>query len=1026
MLKQRGIVNGHIWPKLAGGLLLIGLWGAGCGPRAPQPEREARRAPEREIPVKQLREITTPCRAPEMLDPAMLARAAEPYDSGVRISAAATRKGRTAVRLLYGFEDTADGQPVEALMRSAENIDIIAVLDNGVTEGRQCGRLVVQKGSQWGGTFNLTREQIRDWSNFDYFAIDVYTEHETPCRVTLDLLDALSSNYHSRATIEGNATRRGAQTILFQINRARRNAKEGRDWEELEPQDKIDLKALKGVRITFAAPPDQNGVFWVDNLRLMQEDAARPKLHVELPQAVVAAFDFGSAGAVTPGFEAVTPETHFAPGGFGLDEAQEVQAGGTGWPDLLAGTFLAGRRFTFKAAMPNGEYRVWLCAGQIIDPEVGAPRFRLTLNEKVVWDEQPSPLEYDSEKYIYRFMWTQYSQRPHALWLDYVNRMYPVHILTVRVHDGLLNLAGENVFVSALVAVPASAQNDFERMAAKILQARLASFESLTYVPERAKPQKAPGDGAYVLFVPEAHNRLAPWTQPTPAERGRVRLESMATPGENVFWRLAVVPFENLGACALELGDLKGSAGVIPAEAIKPHFVNYRHAGHEVAEMVLLPSSSLYMEAGLTQCYWLWLRVPEETPSGRYSGVFVFHTSLGDSREVPVNLEVLPFRLEKPLPMVFGMYYGGRCSPNPPADRWDATILAQFKWMKDIGFTSATVPFAGVGEVDVASSKVKMRFDDRWIRLARQAGLAATDDQPVLLQQLGIARVLARQLPEISGAVVDQQPGIELRHPRFRALWFDAMRQYKQEMERLGIPYAMEIVDEPREVPNPWNRNLADTITYGQWMGELGLRRFVTPMGDVNGGKDYTPLVDAADIISVHGNAGSARLMERTRQAGKTLWVYNNGMDRFSWGVYPWAHGIRGRKEWHWSWTEGRAQGGYPGNEWYNPFTALWAFAPNAPLERYPGGFLYTSYLLTAAEGITDYAYFYTLERRVAAARAAGRNAASVAEAEAFIKSVRAAIPMFAENREKADMAPRLAGWRSRAAELLRLLSVDD
>ena len=100
---------------------------------------------------------------------------------------------------------------------------------------------------------------------------------------------------------------------------------------------------------------------------------------------------------------------------------------------------------------------------------------------------------------------------------------------------------------------------------------------------------------------------------------------------------------------------------------------------------------------------------------------------------------------------------------------------------------------------------------------------------------LGIGRAIGRRLG--LGAKVDQSPGIELRQPGFRAPFLDALRQYKAFLDEQKLPVAVEIVDEPREVPNPWNRNLADTIAYAKMVKEAGLTGFVTPMGDTNSGR---------------------------------------------------------------------------------------------------------------------------------------------------------------------------------------------
>ena len=84
--------------------------------------------------------------------------------------------------------------------------------------------------------------------------------------------------------------------------------------------------------------------------------------------------------------------------------------------------------------------------------------------------------------------------------------------------------------------------------------------------------------------------------------------------------------------------------------------------------------------------------------------------------------------------------------------------------------------------------------------------------------------------------------------------------------QRTGVRMYDRIVDEPREVPNPWNRNLEHTNLYGDMMKQAGFATaFVTPMSDSSGGKDYTSLVDHADILSVHAGA-APKIVARTRQ----------------------------------------------------------------------------------------------------------------------------------------------------------------
>ena len=92
-----------------------------------------------------------------------------------------------------------------------------------------------------------------------------------------------------------------------------------------------------------------------------------------------------------------------------------------------------------------------------------------------------------------------------------------------------------------------------------------------------------------------------------------------------------------------------------------------------------------------------------------------------------------------------------------------------------------------------------------------------------------------------------------------------------------------------------------------------------------------------------------------------------------------------------------RPKGGYPGREWFNPFTASHGLASDAPL-TYPGGILYQSAFLEVAEGISDYAYLLTLEKALA-----GKDTPAAKEARAFLAALRKAIPQFPELQGLAD-----------------------
>jgi hypothetical protein len=214
--------------------------------------------------------------------------------------------------------------------------------------------------------------------------------------------------------------------------------------------------------------------------------------------------------------------------------------------------------------------------------------------------------------------------------------------------------------------------------------------------------------------------------------------------------------------------------------------------------------------------------------------------------------------------------------------------------MRSLGMTAATVGSGMVTGLQ-AGGKTSVRFDPLFFELAREVGFGRHPMQYQMGSTLGMGRGIGRRLGDL-GSAVDRNPGIELKQAGFREHYLDALRQYKAFIDKQNLPVAVEVVDEPREVPNPWNRNLEDTLTYAGMVKEAGLTGFVTPMSDTNSGKDYSVLADHVDIVSVHGWKGSAKLMARAAEKKRTLWLYNPAWtgSRRVLRLARWSHGPLG------------------------------------------------------------------------------------------------------------------------------------
>ncbi|MBN1807703.1 MAG: hypothetical protein JW909_01455 [Planctomycetes bacterium] len=958
------------------------------------------------------------------------ALASQPYDAGLLETGAPVGGGRNKVKTLFSFEDSTtgthdiDGKPVP-YMSNSDNLEVIYVADNGVTDGRWCARVTVSPGP-YGGV-QITGDALKGWQEYDYVAIDVFVNEEAPHSFAFEVWDGLSKDYATRCTWEGGEnfrTHQGAQTFYYHIARAVRNSKqEGRSWDQLAPEDKIDIANLTKIKLIPQGNKDRSTMYWIDNVRLMQEDAVKPTLNVGLPKDAMA-FNFSDKGTAIAGFQAVTPESTGVSG--------NVMSGGKGWPDLLAGTYLKSQsdeEFTVALDVPDGDYLMWLCAGPVLDSRMTAPEFLLQAGGVTLFSANPAFEEYDGEEYLYRFMWTQYSLRKHALWLDYVDRMFPVHTETVKVTGGTLPIRARNFFISGMILCPLDMARDFERMDARLKLARLEAFEKKIFWPANAKHPDGKYDGDYTLFVPDRLDNVGPATLPPPSPRTAV--EAAGTRGQNVVIDLAVAPYRDLGACELRLADLKGPGGTIPASAIKGHFVNYRFVPTGVAEIAMLPSLALYVEKGVTAHFVLWLKLPRDAAPGRYSGEFLFVSEKAPGRSVPVEIEVYPFSLVEDIPASMGMYYSGRYLPTPPGDKKWQVVEQQFREMRSLGLTASCVlDDVHVGSVNTGDNTVQMTFDDTCWKLMKNAGLGTNDDQLQLATyQLSTARNIARKVmpwdrEARKTAPVDQVPGCELADPNFKPLWVNALRQYSAFLETVGLPSMVWSVDEPREVPNAWNRTVKDTITYLDWMGEIGMKnRMVTPMADFAGGADNIVLTAHCDVMTPHGNKSCAGLVKATLDQGKILHFYNCGMSRLSWGFMVWRDNAKGRWQWHWCFSDDSSYEGYPGSEWYCPFTRQDASAVNAPIEKYPAGAIYKSDMMNIVMGVNDFAYLVTLEAEIARNRKAGLKPVETAKAQAFLKELRIQIPEFPLDDKYEETSANLAPWRAAIADMLKSLA---
>ena len=522
-------------------------------------------------------------------------------------------------------------------------------------------------------------------------------------------------------------------------------------------------------------------------------------------------------------------------------------------------------------------------------------------------------------------------------------------------------------------------------MVAEIRDRRIATFEAGLRAAQRPrkgekpwappKPQQGPGDPEVLLYVPQDPMGVNPWTAPNDEERKARVVDTAGALGQKVVVVLSVTPLTDLGPSTLVVSDLTGP-GIIPAGNFRGYYRNYRFNGKDygetendkiryMPEMCLVPSLSLDLEKGVTFSYWLRLAVPADALPGTYKGTFTLRCAGGKSFVVPLVLEVYPFKLEPVLPVSYGFWGTVGTIPQflPEATKKQIT-RERLDSMVDLGLTATCVDVFSVKALK-PDGRVELDINEDFVRMVKECGMGRDPDQAQLVGNImaSMGRQIAARLP--GGGGVWNSPGIEFRLKDFEKYFKDAARQYRDFFKRVGLPVVITTVDEPRERGlNSWNRNYADTIRYCDWLHELGgMRVCCNPMYDITHGKDYTPMIEHVDVLSTHAWKNSERFMRETLRQQKTLWLYNCGRDRYTYGFYNWRWRSHGRWEWQFMEHGDGAVGGYPGREWYNPFTDLHSCTNCAPKASCPGGLLYQAHFFHLSEGITDQTYLYTLEQ---------------------------------------------------------------
>jgi len=692
-----------------------------------------------------------------------------------------------------------------------------------------------------------------------------------------------------------------------------------------------------------------------------------------------------------------------------LDQMHELPAGATEkaadeppviYTNAVTRDAIASRQpATLQFALPPGEYELWAVAG---DPTRGSGRlydFELAVGQAKVHFQMEEGQWYETRRLRFRQAGrtAQLRLTPRSRWILNGVAICPV---------------GQTAAMAAML-------QPFEDAVHTLPPEVMAVWSDLPRPrPQVAQPEwpAAAKQRGYLLHQRHYLENVYPDTVPYAATVDP-KLRCFATLGEAEPITFSVLPDRPLTGCSVTTSDLNGPGGaVIPAanvdlkqavfKLVRPHYTV--QGKYRTVPDYLRPVTATDIPAQQNQRYWMTITVPNDAAGGVYSGTVTFQPGNAPPSKLPLEVRVLPFKLQQDPGVVYGMYYR---DPLEKAARADEPVAkAYYTQQAEIQAqdmnahgTVLNVPLSAYVSVP-NDPKVPIELTTDWDLLAQRIDRCRRYgyDGPYIIstntgglyrrhnngQGYGSHLADAKALPEAFATEYTQM-----------IAWLEAGRKERQLGEWLYYP-----VDEPGRNPD----QVAFMVQCLKAIQAGGGRTYVTadptheafaPMGPYINVWCTQPFLPDRDTILADMKARDVE-----------YWCYPNHVNgendhtvvagaRMTYGFGFWRSGFKVLIPWIYSYSQGSP---------YNDLDGTRADFFNRPG---PDGTVWPVPMYEAyREGWDDFRYVYTLQQAIAAAG----NTAAAKEAQAVLDSVWDAIEVKAKYKEDEDV------WGYREFDLRR------
>lgn len=885
--------------------------------------------------------------------------------------------GSFEVKLLFSFEGHDAGNvDLEDYPEEFKGKSALTVVAEHASEGQKALKLESRAPAgnvQFGG-FEA------NWSVYDTLALDAFNPSDKPLSVS-GWIKAKDSNagYWDRHNWE-RMLKPGFNTIRISVGGL------------CGPDGRKPIDVSNIARFNLAL---DHATLCIDNVRLI-------KGVEEVPVAGLQKFDFGPAhSAVLPGFAKVTKDSLYnqgagfgwLPGGqFGRDFDINELLGRHRPPDDLCRDFCMPVKATFAVAAPDGAYGVWLMLGP---PGNGWGRIfthrTVTANGKAVVDQAFNAQSF--KDYEYRLQ-DEEDLPGDDLWEKYINKFFVPRRFEVEVTGGQLKLDFDAcgnwwcAMVNGLVLWPKTSEKDAERWLANLDAARKEQYQSLHVekLPAAPAPYAASAEEqarGYVTFIHSPDREIQVNSAPTAEEAKRRTLEAAGAPGETVDVCLGIFPLQDCGtltagACTLKhatdpkAAEIAGRVRVLRYKALNQTAV-YQPCPKYLDDVSVMPVS---LRQGVTRSFWLSLSIPAGAAAGEYSGELKLTGAAVKELTAPVRVKVWPLELAEPeLPM--GMFLMGPVDAclefEPGGEAYWAAWKNILEDARAHGLTSVD-PMLQIPLKRMANGKAEIDFSqaDRFMELAHAAGFKQELNGYALNTGLNL-RV---------------QVDYETEAKRFGAgsyaeivkAYFLAIRDHAQARNWLPICFCTDdeyIVHPGGEAEKlaAHHRLLQENAPGFHFVAFDSAYLEEQPQNRAAREK----MIAALDTwgAGLHGPRDEAAVT-----AGHRLWLYNTGMNRYTFGTYMFfarqKHSVTGFFQWIYN-------GGGTYNNFYLASHVEAHYGVTYPSSR---GLRSTPAWERIRSGCNDHRYLETACQMLERAKAAAKGAAEAAALQAALEKV--------------------------------------